>query len=235
MSKLVRGDQLPSSLRRQVLARYVHRWTSDNPQREHAYRGYEGKPTIPLVSDEQWLREHAFYVTDRGTLDARRKHAEPAYMIEDKGAAKTHRATKKSSASERHHAMKTDDPELDKLHSTYMRLLNKGIALEDAGRTDPKLDAAIDRARDKLQAARRGESTKKSATQLECEIAKTLAETYTKRTGNPLEVRKELKDNYGSPFGWFVYHWIPGTQPDLLGPFRNEITACKKMAEIAAG
>jgi len=96
MSKLVRGDQLPSSLRRQVLARYVHRWTSDNPQREHAYRGYEGKPTIPLVSDEQWLREHAFYVTDRGTLDARRKHAEPAYMIEDKGTAKTHRATKKS-------------------------------------------------------------------------------------------------------------------------------------------
>jgi len=100
MSKLVRGDQLPSSLRRQVLARYVHRWTRDNPQREHAYRGHEGKPTIPLVSDEQWLREHAFYVTDRGTLDARRKHAEPAYMIEDKSSTKEHHATKKKSPAQ---------------------------------------------------------------------------------------------------------------------------------------
>jgi hypothetical protein len=131
--------------------------------------------------------------------------------------------------------LKTDDPELDKLHRTYTRLLNKGIALEDAGRTDPKLDAAIDRARAKLQAARSGEPTKKSAAQLECEIAKTLAEAYTKRTGNPLELRKERKGDYDSALGWFVYHWIPGNQPDLHGPFRNEVTACKKMAEIAAG
>jgi hypothetical protein len=131
--------------------------------------------------------------------------------------------------------LKTDDPELDKLHRTYMRLLNKGIALEDAGRTDPKLDAAIERARAKLQAARSGEPAKKTAAQLECEIAKTLAEAYTKRTGNPLEVRKERKGAYDSALGWFVYHWIPGNQPDLHGPFRNEVTACKKMAEIAAG
>ena len=128
-----------------------------------------------------------------------------------------------------------DDPELDKLHKTYMRLLNKGIALEDAGRTDPKLEAAIDRARAKLQAARRGESANKSASRIECEIATTLAEAYTKRTGNPLEVRKERKGPYDSALGWFVYHWIPGNHPDLHGPFRNEVTACKKMAEIAAG
>lgn len=91
MSKLVRGDQLPSDLRREVLARYPYRWTSDNPRRESAWRNIEGKPTIPLVSDAQWLRDHAFYVTDRGTLDKRRnKHAEPAYGLED-----THHATKK--------------------------------------------------------------------------------------------------------------------------------------------
>ncbi len=132
-------------------------------------------------------------------------------------------------------ALKTDDPELDKLHRAYTRLLNKGIALEDAGRTDPKLDAAIERARVKLQAARSGERTNKSAAQLECEIAKTLAEAYTKRTGNPLEVRKERKGDYGSALGWFVYHWIPGNRPDLHGPFRNEVAACKKLAEIAAG
>lgn len=129
----------------------------------------------------------------------------------------------------------TDDPELDNLRRTYDRLLKKAIVLEDAGRTDPKLDAAIDRARAALQAARSGEPTKKSAAQLECEIAKTLAEAYTKRTGNPLDVRRERKGDYDSALAWFVYHWIPGNRPDLHGPFRNEVAACKKMAEIAAG
>jgi hypothetical protein len=93
MSKLVRGDRLPSDLRRQVLSRYVHRWTSDNRDRERVWRGVKGAPTIPLQSDDQWLREHAFWVTSKGTLDARRKHAEPAFMIEDE--AKNTHATKK--------------------------------------------------------------------------------------------------------------------------------------------
>jgi len=95
VSKLVRGDQLPSNLRREVLSAYVHRWTSDNPQRSSAWRGIQGAPTIPLVSDAQWLREHAFYVTDRGTLDKRKKHAEPAYLIE----TEKHHATKKGHAA----------------------------------------------------------------------------------------------------------------------------------------
>jgi hypothetical protein len=94
MSKLVRGDRLPSDLRREVLARYVYRWTSDNPDRERMWRGREGAPTIPLVSDAQWLRDHAFYVTARGTLDRRRASAEPAYMAEDEGAGSRH-ATRK--------------------------------------------------------------------------------------------------------------------------------------------
>lgn len=84
MSVLVRGDQLPSNLRREVLARYPYRWTSDNPARERAWSRIEGAPTIPLVSDAQWLRDHAFYVTRRGTLDKRRTHAEPAYMTEER-------------------------------------------------------------------------------------------------------------------------------------------------------
>jgi len=78
-----------------VLAHYTYRWTSDNSARERTWRGIEGKPTIPLISDAQWLREHAFYVTDRGTLDKRKKSAEPAYMIEDKSPSKTHHATRK--------------------------------------------------------------------------------------------------------------------------------------------
>ena len=98
MSKLVRGDQLPSNLRREVLSSYVYRWTSDNPQRERAWTGIKGAPTMPLVSDEQWLRDHAFYVTDRGTLDKKRKHAHPAYLIEDKSTIRTLGAGKKSPA-----------------------------------------------------------------------------------------------------------------------------------------
>jgi hypothetical protein len=99
MSKLVRGDQLPSNLRREVLSRYVYRWTSDNPQRDRAWTGIKGAPTMPLISDEQWLRDHAFYVTDRGTLDKKRnKHANPAYLIEDKSTIQTHGSGKKSPA-----------------------------------------------------------------------------------------------------------------------------------------
>jgi hypothetical protein len=117
MSKPVRGDQLPSNLRREVLSQYVYRWTSDNPQRERAW-STAGAPTMPLVSDEQWLRDHAFYVTDRGTLDKKRnKHANPAYVIEDKSTIRTG-SSKKSPAqldreiaealgsASRHHATK---------------------------------------------------------------------------------------------------------------------------------
>lgn len=100
MSKLVRGDQLPSDLRREILASYPYRWTSDNRDRERVWRSIEGAPTIPLVSDEQWLHAHAFYVTDRGTLDKRKKHAEPAYMIETEKPSKPHHATKKKSPAQ---------------------------------------------------------------------------------------------------------------------------------------
>lgn len=125
MSKLVRGDQLPSDLRREVLARYTYRWTSDNTARERAWRGIEGAPTIPLVSDAQWLREHAFYVTDRNTLDKRRTNAEPAYMAKEEGKStiKSRHATNTRSGSRpasrrhvemRHHAAKKSPAQLDR-------------------------------------------------------------------------------------------------------------------------
>ena len=39
-------------------------------------------PTIPLVSDDEWLRQHAFYVTANGDLSQRHRHCEPALMVE---------------------------------------------------------------------------------------------------------------------------------------------------------
>jgi len=98
---LVRGDKLPHNLRMEVRNRFIYRWTSDNDRRAEVYglcphcktRG--GKPsetniacrqvhpTIPLQTDEQWLKTHAFHVTKAGRLSERHNHAEPGYMADD--------------------------------------------------------------------------------------------------------------------------------------------------------
>ena len=44
-----------------------------DPEWHHRHR--------PLVTDAEWLRTHAFYVTRRGRLDLRRRHAEPACLL----------------------------------------------------------------------------------------------------------------------------------------------------------
>lgn len=80
--KLTRGDQLNPTAKREVLASYVHRWTTGNTQRERSWANVQGAPTIPLVSDEQWLADHAFWVRNDGTLARNRRHAEPAYMAQ---------------------------------------------------------------------------------------------------------------------------------------------------------
>lgn len=79
----VRGDKLPYNLQQEVLRKYIYRWTSGNTQRESAWAGVSGKPRIPLITDAQWLKEHAFHVTKKGELDLRHHHAEPHYMADD--------------------------------------------------------------------------------------------------------------------------------------------------------
>ena len=39
-------------------------------------------PTIPLVTDAEWLRQHAFYVSGDRRLSQRHRHCEPAFMVE---------------------------------------------------------------------------------------------------------------------------------------------------------
>lgn len=103
---IVRGDRLPLETRQEILRRYPYRWTSDNPRRAQAYGtcphcktpGGLPEPTLrdesrmacrkvhPVVSlttDAQWLKEHAFHVTETGRLDARSYHAEPAFMADE--------------------------------------------------------------------------------------------------------------------------------------------------------
>ena len=94
---LVKGEDLTLSQRREVLAAFIFRWTSDNPHRLRVYRcphcdlvnldfGKVGcrqyHPTILLQTDEEWIREHAFYVNARGCLAANKNHCEPAFMAE---------------------------------------------------------------------------------------------------------------------------------------------------------
>jgi len=80
---LIRGDQLNDHQRRYVLNAYIYRWTSDNPRREEVYSNAAicQRPTMPLVTDEEWLKDHAFHFTKDGKrLMANRRHAEPTFM-----------------------------------------------------------------------------------------------------------------------------------------------------------
>jgi hypothetical protein len=98
----VRGDKLSSEARRQALASFAFRWTSDSPHRAAAYglcphcrvRGgapsshplskkaglcLDRHPIIPFQTDEEWLATHEFAVTRRGALAARVRFCQPHY------------------------------------------------------------------------------------------------------------------------------------------------------------
>ena len=78
-AKLIKGDRLTDAQRRQVLAAFIYRLTFEN-QREHPaqVKRAGGKVTM---SDDQWIREHAFRFTKSGRLSGR--YAEPQYMAEN--------------------------------------------------------------------------------------------------------------------------------------------------------
>lgn len=101
---LVNGNQLSDTTKQAVLRAFVHRWTieagnGDCPAcravkfpyitgqalpsgpvvhtREswHAYHA-------PVITDAEWIADHAFYVKKDGSLDARYGHCEPAFLAE---------------------------------------------------------------------------------------------------------------------------------------------------------
>lgn len=78
----ITGDKLSPRTRKQVLASYGYRWTHEN---HHVYRNMRHlAPRIPLVSDSEWLAEHAFKIKKDGTLDNRNRHCMPAYFADIK-------------------------------------------------------------------------------------------------------------------------------------------------------
>lgn len=80
--RLVRGDKLNAEQIQEVKRQFVLRWTADNGQRVSAWRGMD-TPKMPLVSDEKWLADHAFYINENGRLSASKSYCEPHYLAED--------------------------------------------------------------------------------------------------------------------------------------------------------
>lgn len=81
----VNGSKLSPAVRREVLSAYGYRWTVENERRARNWYASMGlkPPTIPLISDSQWLAEHAFHITKFSNLDQRYTFAEPACMADD--------------------------------------------------------------------------------------------------------------------------------------------------------
>lgn len=81
--RLVNGADLLPATRAEVLRTFVYRWTFENERMARCAYVMHTPPTAPLVTDEQWLREHAFYVRNDGALARNRHYCEPHYMAND--------------------------------------------------------------------------------------------------------------------------------------------------------
>lgn len=81
----VNGSKLTAATRAEVLNGYGYRLTVENEKRARSWYAAGGMamPTAPLVTDSEWLASHAFHVKADGSLDARRRHAEPACLADD--------------------------------------------------------------------------------------------------------------------------------------------------------
>jgi hypothetical protein len=76
MPRLVKGGDLTPAQREEVLRAFVHRNTVERPDRT--------LPGMVMVrsSDEEWLQEHAFYITVKGRLAQVPTYCEPHYMAD---------------------------------------------------------------------------------------------------------------------------------------------------------
>jgi hypothetical protein len=79
----VKGDKLSAKVQQEILNGYIYRWTKENHARAKALHEKLGSiPTIPLISDAQWLATHAFKVNKDGSLSKNVRHAMPHYMAD---------------------------------------------------------------------------------------------------------------------------------------------------------
>lgn len=79
---LIKGSDLSEKQKQLVLNAFIYRWTSDNRQRESSWSGIDGQPTIPLITDEEWLADHAFHFVRDGSHLSEKRHCEPSYIAD---------------------------------------------------------------------------------------------------------------------------------------------------------
>lgn len=70
---LIRGSDLGSKLRQEVLSMYVHRLTQEMAAVKILPTDIRSK----YPTDSAWLTTHGFWVTKRGELARNRRYAEP--------------------------------------------------------------------------------------------------------------------------------------------------------------
>lgn len=76
---LIKGNELTPKQREEVLNAFIYRWTRDNKNPARA----KTQARIPLVSDDEWLQDHAFhFVTNGSRLMYNRRYCVPAYEAE---------------------------------------------------------------------------------------------------------------------------------------------------------
>jgi hypothetical protein len=76
--KLITGDKLPQAARAEVLRAFIYRPTTENGYPKRNPRGAR----VAAVTDAEWLKTHAFYVTNAGKLAKNRNHAVPARLAD---------------------------------------------------------------------------------------------------------------------------------------------------------
>lgn len=77
MPKLILGDKLTAKQVKEVKAAFVYRATTENGYPQRNPYGIR----TPAISDEQWLKEHAFYINTDGSLAAKPSYCEPFYLV----------------------------------------------------------------------------------------------------------------------------------------------------------
>ena len=76
MARFIAGDRLTPEDRAHVLGAYCYRMTKESVKRWPAASEMmiEGGYSLPLVTDEEWLKNTLFQVTRKGRLDKRVNH-----------------------------------------------------------------------------------------------------------------------------------------------------------------
>ena len=76
--KLIKGMDLNPKQKQHVLNAFIYRLTTENGYPKRNPCG----ASVPAKTDEQWLKEYAFWFKNDGSPSSKYNHCEPAYLVE---------------------------------------------------------------------------------------------------------------------------------------------------------